>query len=62
MRERFFPDFDFDWMNRLEQNLRDALNLQEQSPEIILYTLVGIKYLKLVRTEKLFIVKVLYVS
>lgn len=35
MRERFFPNLDFDCMHRLEQNLCDALNLLEQTPEII---------------------------
>jgi transposase len=35
MRERFFPNLDFDCMNRLEQNLCDALNHLEHTPEII---------------------------
>ena len=35
MRERFFPNLDFDCMNRLEQNLCDALNHLEQTPEIV---------------------------
>jgi len=35
MRERFFPNLDFDCMNRLEQNLCDALTHLEQTPEII---------------------------
>jgi transposase len=35
MRERFFPNLDFDCMDRLEENLCDALNHLEQTPELI---------------------------
>lgn len=35
MRERFFPNLDFDCMNRLEQNLCDALNHLETNPQVI---------------------------
>ena len=35
MRERFFPNLDFDCMDRLEQNLCDALNHLETNPHII---------------------------
>lgn len=32
---RYFPNLDFDCMTDLEQNLCDALNLLEQTPESI---------------------------
>jgi hypothetical protein len=35
MRERFFPNLDFGCMDRLEENLCDALNHLEQTPELI---------------------------
>jgi transposase len=35
MRARFFPNLDFDCMGRLEENLCDALNHLEQTPELI---------------------------
>lgn len=44
MRERFFPNLDFDCMDKLEQNLCDALNLLEQTPEII-RSVTGYKWL-----------------
>ena len=35
IRERFFPNLDFDHMDDLEQNLADTLNHLENSPDLI---------------------------